>query len=594
MMGGIIAAYWVGHSMSKPIKALAEDVRIIASGNLDQSIHSKTRDELGQLISDVEKMRLSIKDLTENLEAKVEERTKQLDQSNMELVQAFEHLNRLTEDLKTANEKAERERESAERANHSKSEFLAGMSHELRTPLNAILGYAQILKRDSRLTQQQREGISIIERSGNHLLELINDILDLAKIEAGKVELSENEVHLLFLLKEIGDMIRIRTSSKNLFFTLEIDPALPPIIRVDDRRLRQMLLNLLGNAVKFTEKGGIILRALSVSPFLPCEKDRTGIRFEVEDTGFGIAPEDIATIFDPFQQVGDSKYKSQGTGLGLSITRNLIRLMGGELQVSSTVGQGSIFGFHLTVPVVASESEFSPREKETRQIIGIEGIVIPKIVIADDKPENRTVLAELLAPLGFLIREAGNGREAWEVCRDFQPQVLITDLLMPEMDGITLIRHIRQNPEFKDMIVIATSASVYKEDEKKSFSAGSQVFLPKPIDMDMLLHHLQQLLKLTWCYQEGTENAVFKEHFEEEVLPPRKILETLYTYTELGDITELENHLKSLGQQDARFSSFVNRVMNLVTDYEVLKIQSILNDALSCSAPEAPGSDVRG
>jgi signal transduction histidine kinase/DNA-binding response OmpR family regulator len=522
---------------------------------------------------------------------------------NLDLASAFGEFASIA--LNNANnlEKLNKAREAAELATRAKSEFLANMSHELRTPLNGILGYAQLFKRDSNLTRQQQEGMDVIEKSGKHLLGLINDILDLAKIEAGRIDLNEAEFHLLFLLKGISSIIRPRTESKKLFFRLETDPGMPVMIRADERRLRQILLNLLGNSVKFTEEGGITLRVFPVSQLvpllvknqgvdlnaltrpLPLLRRQTGeetviIRFEIEDTGSGIASEDLEKIFEPFKQVGNNKYKTQGTGLGLSITRNLVSAMGGEIQVSSEFGQGTTFRFELPFSVIKRSSDIVP--KKTRKIVGIQGVT-PKIVVVEDNPESRRMMGDMLGPLGFDVRLAGDGREGLQVCIDFQPRVLITDLRMPETDGLTLIRQIRRNPDFNDMVIIATSASVYLEDQKESLAAGSQVFLPKPIDADILLEHLRQYAGFRWLYQEGSECSQSTGTSGEIQLPPREILEKLYEITVIGEIEEIRNSLETLVREDVRFTTFAEQLQNLAAEYELTQIEKILTEAILCS-----------
>ena len=398
-------------------------------------------------------------------------------------------------ELKQKEEELRSAKEKAELANHAKSVFLANMSHELRTPLNGVLGYAQILQRDKSLTAEQRSSLAIIERSGYYLLDLINDILDLAKVEAGKIELSVTDANLLDLLQGISDMTRLKTNAKNIAFRLEAAPTLPHVIRADERRLRQVLLNLLGNAVKFTERGGVTLR-VSALPVLQeeAEGEIMRLRFEVEDTGIGLTEADLKHLFEPFTQVGEARYKTQGTGLGLTISRNLARLMGGELRVASEFGVGSRFWFEISAPVVASASA---APQETQRVIGIEG-ASPRVLVVDDDQLNRRVIVDALAPLGFDMREARDGREGWRVALEWRPQAMIIDLRMPEMDGLTLIRQIRQDPALNEVVVIASSASVYQEDQQQSIVAGAQAFLPKPVSISLLLRQLQRGLRLTW------------------------------------------------------------------------------------------------
>ncbi|MCP4285178.1 MAG: hypothetical protein GY792_12105, partial [Gammaproteobacteria bacterium] len=263
-------------------------------------------------------------------------------------------------------------RDVAQVANRAKSDFLSGMSHELRTPLNGILGYSQILKRSHTMTKSDRKGVAIIQNSGEHLLTLINDLLDLAKIEAGKMELFPDTLHLPTFLENASSIIHSRAEEKDLNFILERHQSLPSGIEADETRLRQVLLNLLGNAIKFTESGQVTLKVslLDLDPSQADDRSQISLRFEVQDTGVGMQPEELQTIFKPYEQVGEGKKRSKGTGLGLAITRQLVNLMGGDLQADSRPGQGSRFWFEASFPEVAGLKVET--EAEQALIIGYE------------------------------------------------------------------------------------------------------------------------------------------------------------------------------------------------------------------------------
>ncbi|RPJ03676.1 MAG: HAMP domain-containing protein, partial [Deltaproteobacteria bacterium] len=354
-------AILLNRSITRNISRLTESANELRAGNLETLSRVDSMDELGLLSDTFNAMAARIRELVGQLEDKVAIRTEQLARAN--------------EDLENAVIELKDAKENAEAATRSKSEFLANMSHELRTPLNGILGYVQVIKRDPATPQHQQSRLSIVEQSGHHLLTLINDVLDMAKVEAGKIELHLLNFSLPLLITGVGEMVRIRTERKGVSFRLDLSPELPEQVHGDERRLRQVLLNLLGNGVKFTEKGSVTLRVRT-------KGERA--RFEIEDTGIGIAPEDMERIFDPFQQACKREYRSQGTGLGLVISRNLIRLMGGELRVESGPDKRSIFWFEIELPAVSGKGQ--PASMENLRITGVKGEA-PLILVVDDNAD---------------------------------------------------------------------------------------------------------------------------------------------------------------------------------------------------------------
>jgi signal transduction histidine kinase/ActR/RegA family two-component response regulator len=386
-------------------------------------------------------------------------------------------------------------RDRAEAANRAKSAFLAKMSHELRTPLNGILGYAQLLGRDETLADEHRAGVDVVERSGHHLLGLINDVLDLAKIEAGKLEVRPAPFRLPDLLRSVTSLARVEADAKGLAFAADLAPALPATVHADERRLRQVLLNLLSNAVKFTPRGSVTLRAYAdeQADDAPGDERRVVLRFEVADTGIGIAPEQAERVFQPFEQVADAGGHSEGTGLGLAISRRLVDLMGGTIGLESAPGEGSTFTARLPVRVLDAGGE---THATARRLTGVVGR--PTVLVVDDKAVNRSLLAGLLVPLGFRVVEAADGQEALERAVAVRPDVVLMDLVMPVVDGFEATRRLRRTPGLEHVPIVALSASVFRVTQQESLTIGCDAFLPKPVDLDALLDTLGTLLDLEW------------------------------------------------------------------------------------------------
>jgi signal transduction histidine kinase/DNA-binding LacI/PurR family transcriptional regulator/DNA-binding NarL/FixJ family response regulator len=474
-----------------------------------------------------------------------------------------------------------RARDAAESANQAKSTFLANMSHELRTPLNGILGYAQILTRAGDLLPRQAQGLRIIQQSGEHLLTLINDVLDLTKIEAGKIDLVPTTVHLRTFLEGIIDIIRARAEAKGLIFTFEPLDSLPARLGVDETRLRQVLLNLLGNAVKFTERGSIRLRVSAVNRSLhvvsgdqqlgyaPNQRPlpTAKICFEVIDSGVGIRPDELSKLFHPFEQIGDTRQRAEGTGLGLAISQRLIQRMGSTIQVASQVGGGSTFWFDLIVPVFAEEPARVP--PAARQVVGYTG-PRRKILVVDDSVYNRTFLVDLLSPLGFAIAEAADGPAALALARSAQPDLILLDLLMPGMTGMETTQALRQQTELRNVVIIATSASVFDTDRQQSLLAGCDTFLPKPIHVEQLLSLLATHMGLTWCYAEAEllDPPQPDEPDTMSLTPPQEELAALFELASIGDILGLQARAAKLAQHDSAVRPFAQRLERLASQFE--------------------------
>lgn len=480
-------------------------------------------------------------------------------------------------------------KERAEVASHAKSEFLANMSHELRTPLNGILGYAQILRRDPTITTMQRDGLNTIYSSGRHLLTLINDVLDLAKIEARRLEIHPAELALPEFLQGIVDIMQMAAQQKQIQLLFEPAPTLPPVILGDEKRLRQVLLNLLGNAVKFTEQGSVTFRVtgrqLQPVAHPPEGEQETGetpettctLRFEVIDTGVGMAAEQLTRIFTPFEQVGDAAFRAEGTGLGLSISQRLVQLMGGQIEVNSELGRGSHFWFEADFEVVGETAVFPTTV--AHRITGYEG-PRRRILAVDDRPENRLVLLNLLEPLGFEVTLAENGQQAIELTPQVKPHLVFMDLVMPVMMGFEAVSTIRQMPDFRQTPIIAISASVLEIDQEASHQVGCDDFLTKPVEEDKLLALLQHYLHLTWqvdvlpaaeLKQEalavsGVETAV--PLLTEIVPPPAAELELLVELARFGNMDRIREQAEHLEAMSPQYRPFAARLARLAADYQ--------------------------
>ena len=400
-------------------------------------------------------------------------------------------------DRKEAERQLELATEEAEKASRAKSIFLANMSHEIRTPLNAVLGFSQLMMDDAGLTPRQREHLASINVNGEHLLALINDVLAMSKIEAGRTTLQVNSVDLSGLLDDVERMFRLRAEEKRLAFEVQRSGALPRWVLADETKLRQILVNLLGNSMKFTRQGGIVVRARAV----PSAESAFRLVVDVEDTGAGIAEEDLPRLFEHFEQARSGGPPAGGTGLGLAISRAFARQMGGEITVRSRPGVGS--AFTLEVDLVAEEHEVEPLVTPSGRIRSLaKGVGPRRVLVVDDVEANRQVAALMLERVGFDVRTAGDGPGAISAFRAWKPHLVLMDLRMPGMDGLEAIRRIRSLDGGGMLPIIALTASAFEEDRREVLAAGGTDFVGKPFREPDLLRKVGDALGIRYDREE--------------------------------------------------------------------------------------------
>lgn len=565
---GVVVALAVSRSITEPLQQMITATAQVAEGDLSQRVHIRSGDEL-QVLGDVfNKMTAELQQTHQQMEQEIEERKK----------------------AQTALQAA---KESAEMANRAKSAFLANMSHELRTPLNAILGFAQLMARRNLVGPKDRQNLDIIIQSGHHLLTLINQVLDMSKIEAGRMTLQETPFNLYQMIEDLEGMFRLRAKEKQVKFIVDTDFDMPPMIRGDEVKLRQVLINLLNNALKFTQKGHVALR-------VRYETTTTAVRplhflhFSVEDSGPGIEAEEMDKVFEAFVRAKAGIQSGEGTGLGLSLSRQFARLMGGDMtvhNVGGAPGNGAIFKF--TIQIVPMADPVKAAAAPSKRIVGLAPHQPTiRLLVVDDNRDIRLMLLDILRPLGFAVDEASDGQEAVEKWATWRPHLILMDLRMPEMDGYEATQLIREQASESEPVIIAITASMFSRDQETILAAGCQDFIYKPLQTEQILDVIKKYLGVEYVYESvsgaGAVPTAVEPHllgldslsqaFTQLPKPLRMQLRQATAQADMGQIDTLITQIQGYN------STLANELKRLADDFEYGKIvawlQNIEEDTL--------------
>jgi len=568
----VFVEFMLSKIVVKPLRDLVFATKKLAKGHYDIHLDVKKKDEIGRLANDfntmldqlvlrkdernnamvaLEQSKNELLDLNESLEQHVVERTQDLEKSNA-------HLQKLSADF-------EKSKNEAEIANRSKSIFLANMSHELRTPMNAVLGFSRLMKDDINVTPAQKENLEIINRSGNHLLNLINDVLDMAKIESGRMELANQPFDLGVLIRDIIDLMQERAESKTLILELDQSSSFPRYVNSDAAKIRQILVNLLSNAIKCTDKGSVVLRLNTLEVQ---DKNTITLNLEVEDTGRGIAKEQIPLIFSAFMQAGEQADQN-GTGLGLAITNQYVELMGGDVSVRSELGEGALFRVQIPVQKVNEKTAIQIKPVSVQKVIGIApGQSHKRILVVEDQLENRLLLKRLLESVGFSVYEAVNGQEGIEQFKTWNPDFIWMDRRMPVMDGIEAIKQIRALPGGDVVNIVAVTASVFDQERQTLIQAGASEIVNKPYRDEEIFDCMAKYLGIQYVYDEDAIESTMKsaDISAEQIsnIPEHLIAELNDAATSL-DIEQSVVAIKKINQID---SGLAKQLQQLVDQFE--------------------------
>jgi len=548
---GIGGVFVLSTIITGPLSQMVQTAQQIAGGDLSQRAQVNAEDEVGHLAQSFNRMVDHLATAQQTLENRVEERTNELQTANIDLVQA---------------------KDAAEAANRAKSAFLANMSHELRTPLNAILGFTQLMVRDQTLAPEHRDNLEVVTRSGEHLLSLINDVLEISKIEAGQTILSEEAFDIYRMLDDLEGMFQLRASDKDLQLIFDGTSDIPHYVLLDQGKLRQVLINLLNNAIKFTESGGITLRVRAEK-----RGDASHLLFEIEDTGPGIAAEEQKLLFRAFAQTETGHQSQEGTGLGLSISQQFVHLMQGEITVRSEVGIGSVFIFNVAYQIAQAE-EAQQHAKASRKVIGLEpGQPSYRILIVEDRLENRKLLLRFLTPLGFDVREAVDGQQGVEVFEEWEPHLVWMDMRMPIMDGYEATKRIKATAKGQATVIIALTASVFEEDRSLVLSAGCDDFVRKPFKPEELFDALTKHLGVRFIYEDDDADLIASTEQQELTSESLADLspEWKASFHSAANRADTDEMLNLLGQIQSDHATLAQGLTDMIHNFQLEELIAI-------------------